>query len=70
VTRGGAGHLRRGRKSRLSNLAVHQQYGDRARHHVAERIGACTMGGDMAGVQRWTEIAARLDQLMSPGEVQ
>jgi hypothetical protein len=44
-------------------LAVDRQYGDQAHVHIAERIGALAVEGDMAGVQRWKQIAARLDQL-------
>ena len=47
-------------------LMVEKQHGDRAAAHVAERIGALALAGDAAGVQRWKEIAARLDQLQRP----
>jgi hypothetical protein len=44
-------------------LAIERQYSDQAPLHVAERIGALTLADDEAGVARWKEIAARLDQL-------
>jgi hypothetical protein len=44
-------------------LAIDRQYGDQAHVHIAERIGALAVQGDLAGVQRWKQIAARLDQL-------
>jgi len=42
-------------------LRIHQ---DRARVFVAERIGALAIAGDTAGVERWKEIAAKLQQLI------
>lgn len=44
-------------------LAVHRIYGEKAPVHVAERIGALAVLGDQHGIDRWTEIAQRLDQL-------
>jgi hypothetical protein len=51
---------------RAEALMVHRLYGERACVHVAERIGALALAGDMAGVERWREIARRLDQLLRP----
>lgn len=33
--------------------------------HVAERIGALALNGDMAGVERWKQIAVRLEPLLA-----
>lgn len=43
-------------------LAVEKQHGARAPVFVAERIGALALAGDMAGVERWKAIAARMTQ--------
>ena len=48
-------------------LMVRRLHGDRAHLHVAERIGALVLAGDAAGIERWREIAMRLDQMMRPG---
>jgi hypothetical protein len=50
-------------------LAVERIHGDQAPAFIAERIGALAMAGDQAGVQRWREIADRLDQLQKRGVV-
>lgn len=50
-------------------LAVHRMYGEKAAAHVAERIGALAVSGDQDGIDRWIEIARRLDQL-STGALQ
>lgn len=42
-------------------LRIHK---DRARIFVAERVGALALAGDAAGVQRWKEIAFKLQQLI------
>lgn len=47
-------------------LAVDRQYGKQAPTHVAERIAALALEDDEDGVNRWMQIAARLDQL-TPG---
>ncbi len=39
------------------------RHGDVAPAIIAERIGALARAGDMAGVERWREIAPRVDQL-------
>ena len=49
---------------------IHRQHGERARVHVAEQIGRLALAGDQAGIRRWSEIAARLDQLMRGGTEQ
>ena len=50
-------------------LAIQKAYGDGAPAHIAERITTLALAGDKAGVRRWTEIAARYDQLIA-GTVQ
>lgn len=47
-------------------LAIERQHGDQAPVFVAERIGALALAGDEAGVERFRQIAARLDQLRAP----
>jgi len=42
---------------------VLKQHGDNAPHHIAERIGALVLEGDMRGVAKWRSIALKLDQL-------
>lgn len=44
-------------------LAIHRLYGDGAPKHVAERLGALALAGDGGGVERWMQIAERLDLL-------
>jgi hypothetical protein len=44
-------------------LAIHRRYGVGAPEHVAERLGALGDAGDGDGVERWMQIAARLDHL-------
>jgi len=44
-------------------LAVERQHGEDAPRFVAERVGALELAGDMEGIERWKEIATRLDQL-------
>jgi type II secretory pathway component GspD/PulD (secretin) len=48
-------------------LAIDRQYGDQAHVRIDERIGALAVQGDMAGVDRWKQIAARLHQLSRGG---
>lgn len=43
---------------------VLRQQGSDARVFVAERIGALALAGDHAGVDRWKEIARRLQALI------
>lgn len=45
-------------------IAVHRMYGEKADEHIAERIGALAAAGDQGGINRWIEIARRLDQLL------
>ena len=47
-------------------LAIERQHGDRAPVFIAERIGALALVGDEAGVERFRQIAARLDELRNP----
>jgi len=47
-------------------LSVEEIHGDTAPAFIAERIGALALQGDEAGVERWRQIAARLDQLRNP----
>ena len=49
---------------------VSRIHGPSASLHVVDRIVALTLAGDAAGVARWQEIAARLDQLTPPEIVQ
>jgi len=44
-------------------LAIEKQHGNDAPLHVAERIGALALAGDMAGVERWKAIAAKMQAL-------
>ena len=44
-------------------LAVYRQYGVAASLHISERIGALALAGNQDGIDRWKEIAKRLDQL-------
>lgn len=44
-------------------LEVERQHGSNAAVFVAHRIGALLLEGDLAGVDRWKAIAAKLDQL-------
>lgn len=46
-------------------LAIERIHGDDAPRWVAERIGALAIAGDVDGVERFRQIAARLDQLRS-----
>ncbi len=43
---------------------VLRQQGSNAHVFVAERIGALAIAGDQAGVDRWKEIARRLQRLI------
>lgn len=46
-----------------------RQRGEGAPVWVAERIGALALAGDMAGVERFREIASRMEQMLA-GTVQ
>lgn len=50
-------------------LAIEKAHGADAPRWVAERIAALAIEGDWAGVGRFREIAARLDQLRRPDQV-
>lgn len=45
-------------------LAVERIHGANAPRYVAERIGTLALAGDQAGIDRWKEIASRLDLLL------
>lgn len=47
-------------------LKIEEIHGDTAATWVAERIGTLALAGDAAGVERFRQIAARLDQLNRP----
>lgn len=47
-------------------LAIERQHGERAPVFIAEQIGALALAGDEDGVERFRQIAARLDQLRNP----
>lgn len=51
-------------------LAVQRLHGDHTPCHVAERIGALALAGDVAGIERWKAIARQLDQLLQVGACQ
>ena len=40
-----------------------KQHGERAPVFVAERIGALVVAGDVAGMETWKAIAARINEL-------
>jgi hypothetical protein len=48
-------------------LALEKRYGADAPRYVAQHIAALALAGDEAGVRRFKEIAARLDQLRAAG---
>ena len=43
-------------------LKVEQLHGNGAPQFIAERIGALALAGDMAGLETWRAIAARVDE--------
>lgn len=46
-------------------LLVEKQQGSGAPLWIAQRIGELALSGDMAGVERWKAIAAKLDSLIA-----
>lgn len=44
-------------------LAVHRRHGAQAPLFVAERLGALALAEEYAGVERWMQIAQRVDAL-------
>lgn len=48
-------------------LQIEKMHGDRASVFIVEQIGTLARVGDAAGVSRFREIAARLDQLFRGG---
>ncbi|SEM52925.1 hypothetical protein SAMN05192583_0525 [Sphingomonas gellani] len=51
-------------------LAIYRMHGDRAAVWIAARVASLALAGDSAGVERFRQIAAKLDQLIRPGSVQ
>ena len=49
-------------------LAVLRMHGDEARDFVIERLTELAIAGDRAGVARWREIEARVDQMREAEE--
>lgn len=47
-------------------LAVERRYGADAQRIIADRITALSRAGDAAGVERWRQIAEKLDTLRAP----
>lgn len=45
-------------------LAIERLHGDAAPRWVAERIGALALAGDADGVERFREIARRMERLL------
>jgi hypothetical protein len=45
---------------------VIEDHGDDAERHVAERIGACAVADDDAGIATWKAIARRIDGIRRP----
>lgn len=43
---------------------VLRQHGEKAPVHVAERIGACAVADDAAGVATWKAVAVRMDAML------
>ena len=50
-------------------LAVQRRHGEGAQVFIAERIGTLALEGDLSGIRRWKEIAARLDALAAASPV-
>lgn len=44
-------------------LAVRKRYGREAEVHIAQRIGELALAGDLAGVERWRQIAGALSTI-------
>jgi len=47
-------------------LAIERRHGADAQRIIADRIAALSRTGDEAGVERWRQIAAKLDELRAP----
>lgn len=54
----------------IEALAIERIHGNTAPLWIAEQIGALALEGDEAGIARFREIAARLDQLRRPTAIQ
>lgn len=50
-------------------LLVEREHGDGADAHIAERVTALALAGDVAGVERWRAIADKLNQLRNGAAV-
>ena len=50
-------------------LAVQRRHGEGAPVFIAERIGTLALEGDLSGIRRWKEIAARRDALAAASPV-
>lgn len=46
-------------------LAIERQHGPDGSRWVAERAGALALAGDVAGLQRFRDIAGKLEQLLA-----
>ena len=46
-------------------LAIEKLHGEDAPRWIAERIGVLAQAGDMAGVERFRQIAARFEEMLS-----
>jgi hypothetical protein len=57
--------LRPEQERQAEALAVLRIHGTGAALYVAERIGALAIDGDFAGVERWKQIAARLEPMLA-----
>jgi hypothetical protein len=49
-------------------LELVKQHGDAVPKHIAERIGALALAADVAGIEAWKGIVARVDQLRAESE--
>ncbi|MBL9068095.1 MAG: hypothetical protein JNN10_17570 [Sphingopyxis sp.] len=48
-------------------LLIEGQHGVKSNEHIAKRVKALALAGDMAGVDRWMAIADCLDKLRDGG---
>ena len=59
------GHLSKDEERLAEALAIQRLHGNRAALWIAERIGALSIAGDAAGVERFREIARAYDEIMA-----
>ena len=45
---------------------IYRTHGDRAELWLAERVGSLALAGDEAGVERFRQIASKLDAIVRP----